>query len=387
MNIKNEIKNFHEEMTTWRRDIHAHPETAFEEVRTSAFVAEKLEEFGYMVHQGLAGTGVVGTLSTGNGPTIGLRADMDALHMQETNNHNYKSINDGKMHACGHDGHTTMLLGAAKYLAETKRFSGTIHLIFQPAEENEGGGKRMVEEGLFEKFPVEAVYGLHNWPSLPLGKIAVREGPMMAAYDRFDIIVKGRGAHAAMPNQGVDPIVIASQVIMALQTITSRTLSPLDSGVVTVTQIHSGDTYNVIPEKAHIGGTTRWFKEEVQDQIKSSIERIVKNICQAHNADYELDYMTGYPPTVNHKEQTELAIQTAGKVLGEENLILDPDPTMGAEDFSYMLKEKPGCYLFLGTARTDNDPTLHNPGYDFNDDALPIGASYWAQLVEDQLKD
>lgn len=385
MNIKDALKNLHEEMTTWRRDIHAHPETAFEEVRTSAIVAEKLKEFGLKVHQGLAGTGVVGTLTTGEGPTIGLRADMDALHMQEVNNLNYKSVNEGKMHACGHDGHTTMLLGAAKYLSETKNFSGTVHFIFQPAEENEGGGRRMVEEGLFKKFPVDAIYGLHNWPRLPLGTVAVREGPMMAACDRFDITIKGRGTHGAMPNLGVDPIVIASQVVTALQSIVSRNLSPLDCGVVSVTQIHGGDTYNVIPDQVYLGGTTRWFKKEVRDLIKDGIARIIENISAAHNATFELDYAEGYPPTINDKAQAVLVAETASKILGKENVFRDLDPTMGAEDFSYMLQEKPGCYLFLGTARTENDPTLHNPKFDFNDEALPVGASYWAQLVEDQL--
>ena len=339
MPVYNRIAEFHDDMIAWRRDIHAHPETAFEEHRTSAFVAGRLEAFGIEVARGLAGTGVVGTLRNGDGPAIGLRADMDALHVHEENDFAHASTARGRMHACGHDGHTVMLLGAVRYLAETRRFRGTVHFIFQPAEENEGGGRLMVEEGLFRRFPVEAVYGMHNWPGLDAGRFAVAAGPIMAAADTFELIVTGRGAHAAMPHKGIDPIVVAAQIVTALQTVSSRAVDPMDGVVVSVTQFHAGDTWNVIPERAILRGTARAFRAEVHDCIEPAIRRIA----------------------------------------GVERA---PTPSMGSEDFSFMLKERPGCYVWIGNGPGEGGCTLHNPRYDFNDVILPVGASYWAKLVE-----
>jgi amidohydrolase len=389
MAIVNRIAEFHADMTAWRREIHAHPETAFEEHRTAEFVARRLGEFGIEVHRGLAGTGVVGTLrgnGAPNGRAIALRADMDALHIHEKNGFAHASTNPGKMHACGHDGHTTMLLGAARYLAETRNFAGTVHFVFQPAEENEGGARVMVEQGLFEKFPVEAVYGMHNMPGVPVGKMCVRTGPLMAAYDIFELVVRGRGAHGAMPHQGVDPVVTASQIVTALQTIASRNTDPLDAVVVSVTQIHGGDTWNVIPDEVTIRGTTRSFRPEVQRSIEPAIRRIAEGIARAHGAAIAaMRYEMRYPPTVNTAAETEIAARAAAAVIGEENLVRDPTPSMGAEDFAFMLQAKPGSYVWIGNGPTEGGCLLHNPHYDFNDEILPIGASYWATLVEQTL--
>src|SRR3954471_15159012 len=304
MPIINRIAAFHDEMTAWRRDIHAHPETAFEEHRTSDYVAKKLGEFGIQVERGLAGTGLVGTIKRGEGPAIGLRADMDALHIHEANGFGHKSQNEGKMHACGHDGHTTMLLGAARYLQETGRFKGTVHFIFQPAEENEGGGRKMIEDGLFKKFPVQSVYGMHNWPGTPVGTFAVRPGPMMACFDIFEITVTGKGGHAAMPHTGVDPVVAAAQIVTSLQTIASRNTHPVDSAVVSVTQIHAGDTWNVIPESVVLRGTTRSFKPAVRDAIEARMKQIADGVAAAHGASAKFRYERRYPPTINHATET-----------------------------------------------------------------------------------
>ena len=382
MPVYNRIAEFHDDMVAWRRDIHAHPETAFEEHRTSALVAERLASFGIEVHRGLAGTGVVGTLRNGPGPSIGLRADMDALHVPEANEFDHASTNPGRMHACGHDGHTAMLLGAARYLAETRRFRGTVHFIFQPAEENEAGGKRMVEEGLFKQFPVDAVYGMHNWPGLAAGKFAVKAGPVMAASDHFEIIVTGHGAHAAMPHRGIDPVVAAAQMVTALQTISSRTIDPLDGVVVSVTQFHAGDTWNVIPERVMLRGTVRSFRPEVQDQAETALRRIAEGVAAAFGAGVDLTYQRLYPSTANTVAEAAIATRAAQAVVGEPQVDLDPVPSMGAEDFSFMLKEKPGCYVWLGNGPGEGGCTLHNPRYDFNDAILPVGASYWAKLVE-----
>ena len=386
MPVINRIAEFHEEITAWRRDIHAHPETAFEEQRTSDFVAEKLSGWGIEVHRGLATTGVVGTLKGQgeNGRAIGLRADLDALHIQELNDFAHRSRNEGKMHACGHDGHTAMLLGAAKYLAETRNFDGTVHFIFQPAEENEGGGRVMVEDGLFEKFPVESVYGLHNMPGRALGEIGLRTGPAMAAFDIFEVTVTGKGAHAAMPYQGIDPVVSASQIVMSLQTIVSRKTDAIDTAVVSVTQFHAGDTWNVIPNQAVLRGTARSFKAEIGDMIEAEIRRIAEGICQAHGATAEVRYERRYPALVNTEQESDFAAQVAAEVVGAERVEADAEPLMGSEDFAYMLQEKPGCYIWLGNG-TEGGPggcSVHNPLYDFNDEAAVIGASYWARLVE-----
>jgi len=387
MPIINRIADFQDEMTAWRHHIHTHPETAFEEHKTSAFVAEKLESFGIEVHRGLAGTGIVGKLTGGNGSgrAIGLRADMDALDVHEKNDFGHKSQHEGKMHACGHDGHTTMLLGAAKYLSETKNFDGTVYFIFQPAEENEGGGRVMVEDGLFEKFPVEQVYGMHNWPGLDVGKMAVRTGPMMASFDIFEITVKGKGAHGAMPHMGVDSVVTASQIVNALQTIASRNTHPLDAVVVSVTQIHGGDAYNVLPDEVVLRGTTRSFRPEVQDSIEPAMRRIVDGICQTMGATATMKYERRYPPTINTAAETEIAAMVAAQVVGDGNVHDDLMPSMGSEDFAFMLQQKPGSYVWIGNGSTEGGCMLHNPHYDFNDGVLPIGASYWAKLVETTL--
>ncbi|NIA70161.1 amidohydrolase [Pelagibius litoralis] len=390
MAVINRIAEFHEEIKGWRRDLHAHPETAFEELRTSDFVAEKLAEFGIEVHRGLATTGVVGVLdgqSNKSGRAIGLRADMDALHIHELNDFDHRSTNEGKMHACGHDGHTAMLLGAAKYLAETRNFDGRITFIFQPAEENEGGGRVMVEEGLFDKFPVEAVYGLHNMPGREAGTVGLRAGPAMASFDIFEIVITGKGAHAAMPHLGVDPVVTGAQMVTTLQTIVSRRSDPIDPVVLSVTQFHAGDTWNVIPETAVIRGTVRAFRKESQDQIEEDIARIAEAVCTAQGATMTLRYERRYPALVNSDAETDIAAAVAAKVVGQENVEIGAEQLMGSEDFAYMLQEKPGCYIWLGNG-TEGGPggcSVHNPHYDFNDEVAVVGASYWATLAESTL--
>jgi len=384
--VINRIAEFHDEMTAWRRDLHAHPETAFQEHRTADFVARRLEEFGIEVHRGLAGTGVVGTLRAGKGTrAIGLRADMDALDLEEKNTFAHASRHRGKMHACGHDGHTAMLLGAAKYLAETRNFDGVVHFIFQPAEENEGGGRVMVEQGLFEKFPVEAVYGMHNKPGLAVGKFGIRPGPMMAAYDVFEIAIRGKGTHGAMPHLGIDPVVAAAQIVLALQTVVSRNTDPLDAAVISVTQVHGGDTWNVIPDDVVLRGTTRSFKPEVQAAIEPAIRRIADGVCRALGATMTLRYERRYPPLVNDAAAAQHAARVAAEVVGNDNVDTNYEPTMGGEDFAFMLQAKPGAYIFIGNGSGEGGCTLHNPHYDFNDAILPLGASYWARLVERSL--
>lgn len=378
------------ELTAWRRDLHAHPETAFEEVYTSDFVAKRLEESGLSVHRGLAGTGVVGTLKVaqpglGEGPALALRADMDALDITEQTGLPYQSTRPGKMHACGHDGHTTMLLGAARYLAESKGFHGTVHFFFQPAEENEGGGRVMVEQGLFDLFPAKAVFGLHNWPGMPVGTFAVRPGPMMAAFDVFEILIHGRGAHAALPHLGIDPLVIASQLVLSLQSLVSRNTDPLDSVVLTVTQIHGGDTWNVIPETAMLRGTVRTFRADSQDRVETALKRHAAAICAAHGATATVRYERRYPSTINTPTETEWSAAAAVAVAGKAQVDREPTPCMGSEDFSFMLQKCPGSYIWAGNGPADGNRTLHNPHYDFNDQLLPVGASYWSRLVEQLL--
>ena len=386
MDIVPEIATLLPEMKEWRHHLHAHPETAFEESSTSAFVVEKLNSFGMDVYIGMAKTGVIGVLRCGTGSdAIGLRADLDALHLQEKSGVPYASRTDGKMHACGHDGHTTMLLGAAKALATKESFDGTVYFIFQPAEENEGGGRMMVEEGLFERFPMRAVYGMHNWPRLKLGSFAVRAGPLMGAYDIFEIVATGKGAHAAMPYAGKDPLMFAAQVINALQTIVSRNLHPLDAGVVSVTQVHGGDTWNVIPQEVVLRGTVRAFRAEVQDLIEQRMRGIVAGVAATFDMTATLRYERRYPALINAEAETQHAIAAAAAVVGAANVDTDPTPEMGSEDFAFMLQAKPGCYVWLGAGRGPDTPNIHNPQYDFNDDALPIGASYWVTLAEQQL--
>ena len=390
MKIVPEIAALAAEMKTWRHHLHAHPETAFEEAATAAFVADRLRSFGLDVHTGLARTGVVGVLrgrdaADGAEHAIGLRADLDALHIHEQSGVVHASRHAGRMHACGHDGHTTMLLGAAAALARRKNVRGTVHFIFQPAEENEGGGRVMVDEGLFERFPMRAVYGMHNWPSLPLGTIAVRPGALMGAYDIFEIVATGKGAHAAMPYQGKDPMLFASHAIGALQTIVARNLHPLDAGVVSVTQVHAGDTWNVIPQEVVLRGTVRTFRPEVQALIEQRMRTIVAGVAATFEMTATIRYERRYPATVNDPAETQHAIAAAAAVVGKANVDTDPTPNMGSEDFAFMLQQKPGCYVWLGAGRGPDTPNLHNPHYDFNDDALAIGASYWVTLAEQQL--
>ena len=376
------MEKYTADMTAWRHDLHAHPETAFEEQRTSDVVAEKLASFGLEVHRGLAKTGVVGILRNGEGPSVAFRADMDALHMDEQTNLPHASRHAGRMHACGHDGHTTMLLGAARYLAENPNFQGSIAFVFQPAEENEGGGRVMVEEGLFDRFPVQEVYGMHNWPGLEVGRMALRPGPMMASYDVFELTLTGKGTHAAMPHLGTDVIVAGTQIVNAWQTIPSRNTHPVDSAVVSVTQFHAGDTWNVIPASAVLRGTTRSFRPAVQDMIERRMREIAQAIATVMGVEASFRYERRYPSTVNTADAAEKARRAAARVVGEEALDLDPMPSMGAEDFAFMLQKRPGCYVWLGAGPSDGGRNLHSPHYDFNDEVLPIGASYWVRLAE-----
>jgi len=387
MGVIDRIKAFHPELTDIRRDLHAHPETAFEEIRTADIVAEKLQSWGLDIHRGLAKTGVVGTLKAGRANrAIGLRADMDALDLIELNEFGHKSRHEGKMHGCGHDGHTVMLLGAAKYLAENRNFDGTVHFIFQPAEENLAGGKVMIDDGLFEKFPVESVYGMHNMPGLEVGKFAVRVGPMMASADMFTVKVRGVGAHGAYPHKGVDTVLVASEMVMALQSIVARNVDPLEPAVISVTMFQSGHTTNVIPEHALLGGTVRAFRPEVQDLLERRMREVLDGVARAHGAEVELDYQRRYPPTINTADETELAATAAAMVVGADNVVHNMAPSMGAEDFAWMLRERPGSYVWIGNGAGEGSCMVHNPRYDFNDEVLPIGSSYWVRLVETILK-
>jgi amidohydrolase len=375
-----------EQMRSWRRTIHAHPETAYEEFATAKLVAAALQESGIRVHTGIARTGVVGVLQAGNGGrSIALRADMDALHIQELNDFAHRSLHDGRMHACGHDGHTATLLGAAAHLARTRNFEGTVYLVFQPAEENEGGGRRMVEEGLFEHFPVDAVFGLHNLPGLPVGCFSLLSGPVLASFDIFEIRISGKGGHAAMPQHVIDPIVIGSQLVGALQTIVSRSLDPLESGVVSVTSLHAGDTWNVVPDEAVLRGSVRAFDEPIQARIEERLRALTTGICTSFGASATVKYERRYPPTVNWPEQTEAARRVVVKTFGADSLTAGARPLMASEDFSYMLREKPGCFALLGNGVGAGSTGLHNPHYDFNDELLGWGATYWVRLVEDLL--
>jgi amidohydrolase len=379
------IARMHGEMTAWRRDIHAHPELGFEEQRTSDIVAEKLQSFGCEVYRGIGKTGVVGTLRNGNATrSIGLRADMDALPIVEANTFDHCSRTDGLMHACGHDGHTTMLLGAARHLAETRDFDGQVHFIFQPAEEGLGGAEAMIKDGLFVKFPCDAIFGMHNRPGLPVGEFAVRSGPMMAGGAFFDIDITGKGAHGARPESGVDPVVVAAHLTAALQSIVARNTRPLDSAVVSVTQIHAGNAYNIIPQTAHLAGTVRAFSRDVFALIEGNMERLAKSIAEGFGAVAEVEFRLAFAPTVNSHDEAEFAAGICAEIVGADKVRRDPPLNMGSEDFSFMLEQVPGCYLNVGNGDGDGDGVceVHNPSYDFNDDALPYGSSFFVRAVE-----
>jgi hippurate hydrolase len=383
------IRTYHTDLTAFRRDLHAHPELAFEEARTSQRVADQLRGWGVEVHRGMAKTGVVGVIRgrKAGAKAIGLRADMDCLPMHETAPRPHKSQHEGRMHACGHDGHTTMLLGAARYLSETREFEGTAYVIFQPAEEHGGGGNVMVREGLFQRFPVDQVYALHNWPGLAAGRIAVRAGPILAATDEIRIEVRGMGGHAAMPHLSVDPVVAAAHIITALQTIASRNVSPLDAIVVSLCSMETSQlgTFNVIPDAVKLVGTVRTFRPETQTLADKRIREIAAAVASGLGASAQLEYIRGYPATVNTAKEAEFAARVGERIFGRENVVREFDATMGGEDFAYMLQARPGAYVLLGQGGEPSGCYLHNPNYDFNDDVIPLGAGYLAALAEEAL--
>jgi amidohydrolase len=391
MRLVEPILAFQTELEAIRRDLHAHPELCYEEQRTSDVVAARLAEWGIPVVRGLGKTGVVGIIKNGSSErAIGLRADMDALPMQELNTFDHASRHPGKMHACGHDGHTAMLLGAAHYLSRHRNFDGTVYLIFQPAEEGGAGARKMIEDGLFAQFPMEAVYGMHNWPGLPAGSFGVIPGPMMASSNEFRVVVKGKGAHAAQPHRGIDPVMVAVQIAQAWQTIISREKNPLETAVLSITQIHAGSATNVIPDEAVLIGTVRTFSTGVLDLIERRMEEMAGGVAAAFGASVDFGFKRNYPPLINHPEQTAFAIGAMQAVVGAANVNTDVEPTMGAEDFAFMLQAKPGCYVFIGNGEGEHRAgghglgpcQLHNGSYDFNDQLLPVGASYWVRLVE-----
>jgi len=375
------------EMIDWRHDIHKHPELGFEEHRTSRRVAELLRSFGIEVHEGVGKTGVVGVLKRGAGTKcIGLRADMDALAISEQNTFAHRSNHEGKMHACGHDGHTSMLLGAAKSLASNDQFDGTVVFIFQPAEEHGRGALAMIEDGLFDRFPIEAVYGIHNMPSIETGHFAIRSGPIMACEDNFEIVVQGKGGHAALPHLTVDPIVVASEIVTALQTVVARALNPVDNGVVSVTDFSVDATRNAIADKVILRGDTRAFTPQIQDLIETTMARIVSGICAAHGAEHSFAYSREFAATINTPKEAAIAAEVARDTFGVETVNADCQPIMASEDFGFMLQQKPGCYLLLGNGGVGPGGCgLHNPNYDFNDEILATGAEFWVRLVENQL--
>ncbi len=391
MKLIDPIIQFHAELKDIRRAIHANPELSYEEVQTAELVAQKLTEWGIPVVRGMGGTGVVGVIRNGSSSrAVGLRADMDALPLQEHNTFAHKSKNDGKMHACGHDGHTTMLLGAAHHLAKHRNFDGTVYVIFQPAEEGAGGAKAMMDDGLFEQCPMEAVFGMHNWPGASAGSMGVVSGPMMASSNEFELVIKGKGSHAAQPHMSIDPIMVAVQIAQSWQTIVSRNTSPIDSAVLSITQIHAGSATNIVPDSASMIGTVRTFTIPVLDMIEKRMREIAEHTAAAFNAAVEFRFIRNYPPLINHSIETEFSKTVMKEVLGEAGVLTEVEPTMGSEDFAFMLLEKPGCYVFIGNgdgAHRDvghglGPCNLHNPSYDFNDDLLPIGASYWVTLAE-----
>jgi hippurate hydrolase len=373
-----------------RRDIHAHPELCFQENRTADLVATQLASWGIEVHRGMGTTGVVGVIKNGSSQrSIGLRADMDALPVQEANAFAHASQHPGKMHACGHDGHTAMLLAAARHLAKHKHFDGTVVLIFQPAEEGGGGAREMIKDGLFDKFPVDAVFGLHNWPGMAVGKAAVSAGPVMASSNEFKITIRGKGCHAALPHNGVDPVTIACEMVQAFQTIVSRNIKPVDAGVISVTMIHAGEATNVVPDTCELQGTVRTFTVALLDMIEQRMRRIAEHVSAAHEATCDFEFVRNYPPTINHAKEADFTREVLADIIGAEN-VLAQEPTMGAEDFSYMLLKKPGTYFFLANGDGQHRDmghgggpcTLHNPSYDFNDDLIPLGGTIWVRMVE-----
>jgi amidohydrolase len=377
-----------------RRDIHAHPELCFEEIRTADLVAQKLTEWGMEVHRGLGKTGVVGVLKSGTSDrAIGLRADMDALPMQEFNQFDHASQHAGKMHACGHDGHVAMLLAAAQYLSKHRDFDGTVYFIFQPAEEGGGGAREMIRDGLFDKFPMQAVYGMHNWPGLQEGQFALSAGPVMASSNEFKITIHGKGCHAALPHNGIDPVLIACQMVQAFQTIISRNKKPVDAGVISVTMINAGEATNVVPDHCELQGTVRTFSVEVLDMMEQRMRDIAAHTCAAFGATCSFEFERNYPPTINHPAESEFAREVMADIVGADHVRVQ-EPTMGAEDFSYMLMDKPGAYCFIGNGEGvhreighgEGPCTLHNPNYDFNDRIIPLGATYWVKLVEAWLR-
>jgi amidohydrolase len=377
-----EIESRRDDLVRWRRDIHAHPELAYEETRTADLVAERLERFGLDVDRGLGRTGVVGTLARGRGPAVGLRADMDALPLQEHNDFDYRSSIDGKMHACGHDGHTTMLLGAARHLAAYPEFNGTIHFIFQPAEEAAGGAKAMVDDGLFARFPVDAVFGMHNWPGLEAGCFATRPGPMMASIDCFDATIEGRGTHGALPHHGVDSVLAAARVVETIQSIVSRNVDPLEPAVISVTKIHGGQAHNVIPDAVTLGGAVRCFDPELRRFLRERLHEVVVAAAAAAGAHASLEYGFGNPAVVNEPRATELAARVARELVGADSVDTRASPVLGSEDFAFMLERRPGCYLLIGNGTGRGGCMIHNPRYDFNDEILTLGASYWVRLAQ-----
>jgi hippurate hydrolase len=390
MNIIDSIIGHAAEIQAVRRDIHAHPELCFEEKRTADVIAAKLAEWGIPVHRGLGGTGVVGIVRNGaSSRAVGLRADIDALPMTEHNTFAHASRHAGRMHACGHDGHISMLLAAARHFSQQRAFDGTVYLIFQPAEEGGGGAREMIKDGLFEQFPMEAVFGMHNWPGMEVGTFAVSTGPVMASSNEFRVVVRGKGSHAALPHNGIDPVPVACQIVQAFQTIISRNKKPVEAGVISVTMIHAGEATNVVPDAATLEGTVRTFTVETLDMIETRMEEVARHTAAAFGATCEFEFRRNYPPTVNHPAETDFARRVMGSVVGEAN-VLAQEPTMGAEDFAYMLQAKPGCYCFIGNGDGAHREAghgigpcnLHNPNYDFNDELIPLGATYWVRLAE-----
>ena len=390
MNVLDSIATQASTLAALRRDIHAHPELCFEEFRTADLVAAKLTEWGIPIDRGMGTTGVVGIIKAGTSQrAIGLRADMDALPMQEFNTFAHASKHAGKMHACGHDGHTTVLLAAAQHLAQHRNFDGTVYLIFQPAEEGGGGAREMIKDGLFRKYPMDAVFGLHNWPGLQVGQFAISGGPVMASSNEFKITIRGKGSHAALPHNGIDPVPVACQMVQAFQTIITRNKKPVDAGVISVTMIHAGEATNVVPDYCELQGTVRTFTMEVLDLIESRMRKIAEHVSAAHDAQVEFEFHRNYPPTTNHHKEAEFAREVLASVVGAENVKLQ-EQTMGAEDFSYMLQERPGAYFFMGNGEGAHREmghgggpcTLHNPSYDFNDELIPLGGTVWVQMVE-----